>query len=88
MEVPSRHQSNLIYTVVAPQPEDPLEEFVCTCPSFNYRSRCIHQEMAYSDRCLWDEETGSEQQTPTQQARHICPRCGNETYVTTELIDE
>jgi hypothetical protein len=84
--VPSRSQSNLIYEVSSVLPDDLLGEYTCSCPGFRFHGSCAHQEMAWWDRCLWDEDLGPEEQTQDQKDTGRCPRCGQETY--SETIDD
>lgn len=87
-DVPSKSQRNLIYEVYSVFPDDPPEDYVCTCQGFCYRGTCAHQTLAHHDRCLWHELKGPEEQTPEQKRDCQCPRCGGETYIMAEDVDE
>lgn len=87
-EVPSQSAKNVFYEVHSIFPEDPPEDYVCTCQGFCYRGHCAHQRMAFEDRCLWHGLKGPEQQTHEQERDCVCPRCGGSTYIEAEVIDE
>lgn len=86
IDVPSQTQSNVIYEVRIPLPEDPPEEYICNCKGFFYnRGRCVHQMMAYAGRCLWTEAEGPEH---LRQGQDYCPRCGGEINYATEIDEQ
>lgn len=84
----SGSQEDLVYEVHSLMPDDPSEEYVCGCPAFRFNGKCKHQEMAWYDRCLWDETIPNEpeEQDEEQKAKQICPRCGQKT-VKDEFLD-
>lgn len=78
--IPSESQRNLVYEVRSVWPDDPAEDYTCSCPAFKYTGRCKHQGIAWADRCLWsEEEDGVEKQNVDQRINFLCPRCGSPT---------
>lgn len=66
---------------------DPAEN-LCECRGFQYRGRCRHQEEAFFQICGWHEMNGKEAQNPFQRKTMQCPRCGNASEWTMEVVDD
>lgn len=84
IEVPSHSDPDKVYTVVIVSDDEPP---VCECEGFDFRGHCSHQQEALDARCTWDEATGPEFQSNTQQRNGECPRCGGSTEGYMELVD-
>lgn len=75
-----------VYEILVPMPGDPPEQYICTCPGFEFRGYCKHQHQVQI--CGWEELTGPEKQTLIQKKAHTCPRCKNDTVEELEYADD
>lgn len=84
--IPSATDSQKIYKVLVPWPDDDVKDLTCECMSFIHRGHCRHQDEAFENLCRWMSTEGPEIQTLHQRKNHICPRCGSTTKDDIELI--
>lgn len=86
VEVESESEPGKIHNVMIPLPTDDIGDFICDCKGFEYRGHCRHVQDVADNLCRWDSFQGPEKQTPDQEKKAICPRCGATTIGTTEFI--
>lgn len=86
VEVLSQLKEGVVYKVLVPYPDDPIDELTCECPGFVFRGACRHQDEVFETLCRWTSVEGPEAQTVDQRRKHICPRCGGETKSEAEWV--
>lgn len=86
VQIPSGSHGDRFYTVlVSPWA---VNESICQCKGYNYRSRCKHQEQAAERVCGWSELKNRQQQNGDEREHKICPGCGGPTRWEVDVVDE
>lgn len=84
--IPVSSSSDDMTYVVWVSPWGKMQENICECKGYLYRSHCRHQEKAQELLCDWSELSGTEQ-TDLERKSKICPACAGPTRWEVEVIE-